>query len=131
MMLLDTHALIWLVAEPKRLSQAAATSIGRAYGTDGLGIASITLWELAMLFSKGHLQATGTTDSAIRSMVERARVAVKDITPAIAALATQFPASYPADPADRLIGATARAEGLTLVTRDRRIRESNLVSTVW
>ena len=84
-----------------------------------------------MLFSKGHLQATGTTDSAIRSMVERARVAVKDITPAIAALATQFPASYPADPADRLIGATARAEGLTLVTRDRRIRESNLVSTVW
>jgi len=53
------------------------------------------------------------------------------ITPAIAALATQFPESYPRDPADRLIGATARAEGLPLVTRDERIRSSPLLKTIW
>lgn len=131
MMLLDTHALIWLVAEPKRLSRSAAASIGRAHETDGLGIASITLWELAMLFARGHLQATGTIETSIHLMVDMARVVVKSITPEIAALATQFPASYPADPADRLIGATARAEGLVLITRDRKIRDSNLVNTVW
>jgi PIN domain nuclease of toxin-antitoxin system len=51
--------------------------------------------------------------------------------PEIAALATQFPNDYPHDPADRLIGATARAEGLTLVTKDERIRRSPLIRTVW
>jgi PIN domain nuclease of toxin-antitoxin system len=58
-------------------------------------------------------------------------VSVRPITPEIAALATQFPDDYPRDPADRLIGATARAEGLTLVTRDERIRRSPLIRTVW
>jgi PIN domain nuclease of toxin-antitoxin system len=131
MILLDTHALIWLVVEPQRLSQPAAASIRSAYRADGIGIASITLWELAMLFARGHMQTTGTIESSVRLMVDRAHVVVKGITPEIAALATQFPDNYPADPADRLIGATARAEGLTLVTRDRKIRESNLVATVW
>ncbi len=58
-------------------------------------------------------------------------VAVLPITPEIAALASQFPEDYPSDPSDRLIGATARAEGLPLVTRDERIRRSPLVWTVW
>jgi len=58
-------------------------------------------------------------------------VSVRPLTPEIAALATQFPDDYPRDPADRLIGATARAEGLTLVTRDERIRRSPLIRTVW
>jgi PIN domain nuclease of toxin-antitoxin system len=58
-------------------------------------------------------------------------VTVRPITPEIAALATQFPDDYPRDPADRLIGATARAEGLTLITRDERIRRSPLLKTVW
>jgi PIN domain nuclease of toxin-antitoxin system len=131
MILLDTHALIWLVAEPQRLSRHASASIRSAYGADGIGIASITLWELAILFARGHMQATGTIESSVRLMVDRAHVVVKCITPEIAALATQFPDSYPADPADRLIGATARAEGLELVTRDQKIRESNLVRTIW
>jgi PIN domain nuclease of toxin-antitoxin system len=64
-------------------------------------------------------------------MAQAAEASVKDITSTIAALATQFPDSYPADPADRLIGATARAEGLVLVTRDKKIQTSGLVKTVW
>jgi len=58
-------------------------------------------------------------------------VTVKAITPEIAALATQFPDDFSRDPADRLIGATARAEGLALVTRDENIRGSPLLKTIW
>jgi PIN domain nuclease of toxin-antitoxin system len=56
---------------------------------------------------------------------------VKPITAEIAALATQFPDDYPKDPIDRLIGATARAEGIALVTGDEKIRSSPLLKTIW
>jgi PIN domain nuclease of toxin-antitoxin system len=58
-------------------------------------------------------------------------VTVKPITTEVAALATQFPADYPKDPADRLIGATARAEGMALVTRDENMRRCPLLKTIW
>lgn len=131
MILLDTHALVWLVAEPARLSRAATDAIRRARSTGGLAVASITLWELAMLLVRGHIRGHGTVDASIRQVVDAARVSVREITPVIAALSTQFPDDFPRDPADRLIAATARAEGLTLVTRDERIRASALVRTVW
>jgi PIN domain nuclease of toxin-antitoxin system len=129
--LLDTHALVWLVAEPARLSRAATDAIRRARSSGGLAVASITLWELAMLLVRGHVRGHGTVDASIRQVVDAARVTVREITPVIAALSTQFPDDFPRDPADRLIVATARAEGLTLVTRDERIRASALVRTVW
>ncbi len=84
-----------------------------------------------MLFARGRLQAPGTIDGSIRAFLGRTGAGVREITPEIAALATQFPEGYPKDPADRLIGATARAEALTLVTRDEAIRASPLVRTIW
>ena len=131
MILLDTHALVWLVAEPKRLSRAARGAIQRARRADGFGIADITLWELAVLFQRGHLRAHGTVEASVRLVTESSGASVKPITPEIAALAAQFPDDYPRDPADRLIGATARAEGLALVTRHEGIRASKLVKTIW
>ena len=53
------------------------------------------------------------------------------ITMKVAALATQLPDTYPSDPSDRLIGATALAEGMPLVTKDRNIRSSKQVKTIW
>ena len=131
MILLDTHVLVWLVAEPSQLSRRAASEIRRARFTQGLGIAAITLWELARLFAVGRLRGTGTVEASIRHMVEAAAVTLKPITPEIAALGTQFPEDFPRDPADRLIAATARAEGLMLVTRDERLRASPLLRTLW
>jgi PIN domain nuclease of toxin-antitoxin system len=127
--LLDTHALVWAVAEPKRLTRAAAAAIRRAHREGGLAISAITLWELAALVARGRIQAYGTVDASVRLLIEG--VVVKPITPEIAALATQFSDDYPRDPADRLIGATARAEGLLLVTRDENIRQSPLLRTIW
>jgi PIN domain nuclease of toxin-antitoxin system len=127
--LLDTHALVWAVADPKRLSRAAAAAIRDAQQEGGLAVSAITLWELAALVARGRIQAYGTVDASVRLLTEG--VAVKPITPEIAALATQFPDDFPHDPADRLIGATARAEGLPLVTRDEGIRHSPLLRTIW
>ncbi len=79
--------------------------------------------------NRGQIQAPGTVESSIRQLLQD--VTVRPITPEIAALAAQFPDDFPRDPADRLIGATARAEGMTLVTRDEHIRRSPLLKTVW
>ena len=94
-----------------------------------MAISAITLWELSWHISRGRIQAGGTIEATVQRIIEG--VAILPITLEIAALAAQFPADYPSDPSDRLIGATARAEGMTLVTRDERIRRSPLVRTVW
>jgi PIN domain nuclease of toxin-antitoxin system len=127
--LLDTHVLIWAREDSSRLSRAAASAIRRGRSDGGIAISAITLWELASLFTSGKVQAYGTVEAAIRLLVED--VTVRSLTPEIAALAAQFPNDYSRDPADRLIGATARAEGMTLITRDENIRRSPLLKTVW
>jgi PIN domain nuclease of toxin-antitoxin system len=127
--LLDTHVLIWTIADSKRLSRAASKEIERSSRRGGLAVSAITLWELALLVTRGKIQAYGTVEASVRLLTEG--VTIKPITIEIAALANQFPDDYPGDPADRLIGATARAEGITLVTRDENIRRSPLIRTVW
>jgi PIN domain nuclease of toxin-antitoxin system len=129
--LLDTHAIVWLVIAPERLSRAAASAIRRAQASDGIAIADVTLFELAALFGRGVVRHRGTLEGAIQEVVDSSGANVRPITPEIATLATQFPDDYPRDPADRLIGGTARAEGLPLITRDERMRSSPLLKTIW
>jgi PIN domain nuclease of toxin-antitoxin system len=129
LILLDTHALVWSVVEPQKLSRNAISAISRAQRSSGVAVSAITLWELASLLARGRIRAFGTIDSSVKQLLEG--VTVKPITPEIATLATQFPDSYSRDPADRLIGATARAEGFPLVTRDESMRSSPLLKTIW
>ena len=129
MILLDTHTLVWATAESKRLSKAAADAIFKAQKEGGLAVAAISLWELAMLVVRGRIQAYGTVDASVRLLTEG--VIIKPITPEIASLAAQFPDDFPRDPADRLIAATARSEGIALITRDDKLRASPLLQTIW
>lgn len=131
MILLDIHVLLWLCLDPKRLSNLAAGAIRRAASAGGLGIASISLWEIAMLIALGRLSVRGSPDAWPADLIESSGVVVKELTPTVAVLATQFPNDFPSDPADRLIGATARGEGLVLVTRDEMVRASSLLKTIW
>jgi PIN domain nuclease of toxin-antitoxin system len=89
----------------------------------------MTLWEIALLSARGKIRTYGAVEASVRLFTEG--VIVKPITFEIAALAAQFPEDYPGDPADRIIGATARAEGMTLITRDENIRKSTLLKTLW
>jgi PIN domain nuclease of toxin-antitoxin system len=96
-----------------------------------LAISSITVWELALLFASGILRTQGTVQNAVQTLLTRSAVVVMPITPDVAAIAAQFSDDYPKDPADRLISATAMAEGMALVTRDERIRSYHRLKTIW
>lgn len=129
MILLDTHAFIWLMTDPNRLSRHASSTIRRARRSGGIGLSAISLWEFAWLASRGRLQIVGTMESYLEEI--SSHIAVLPITAKVATLAVQFPASYPSDPCDRLIGATALAEGMALVTKDANMHNCKLLQTIW
>jgi PIN domain nuclease of toxin-antitoxin system len=93
-------------------------------------MASISLREMALLVARGRIETYGTIEAWVRQVLETVGVVVKPITQEIAILAAQFPESYPPDPANRLIGATARAERIALIAQDERIRSSSLLRTI-
>jgi PIN domain nuclease of toxin-antitoxin system len=129
MILLDTHVLVWLALEPERLSRKAREAIRHARATTGIAIASISLFELAWLVENRRIQVAGSVEGFVRACASR--VIVRPLTPEIAAHAVRFPATYPKDPQDRIIGATCIIEGIRLVSADNRIRASGLVETIW
>jgi len=127
--LLDTHVVVWMASDPGKLSRTASDAIREASREGGIAISAITLWELAWLMTHGRLDISGTAEAFVEEIA--ARTAVRPITPKIAVLANQFTSSYPSDPSDRLIGATALAEGIALVTKDRNIRSCKQLKTIW
>jgi len=129
MILLDTHVLIWLANEPANLSARASETIRAGRESDGLAISAITLWELAWLATHGRLSFTGTLDALVDELTSR--MSIRPITPEIAVLAIQLPTTYSSDPCDRLIGGTALAEEIPLVTKDRTIRNCKQIKTIW
>ena len=126
--LLDTHVVHWWSAEPERISVAAARAISDA---DELAVADITWFELAWLAHSERI----VLSIPITAWLERLAADVRTIpvTPAIAATAVSLPSTFPGDPADRLIYATATEHGWSLVTKDERLRSHRHPRriTVW
>ncbi|MGA7521333.1 MAG: type II toxin-antitoxin system VapC family toxin [Acidobacteriaceae bacterium] len=129
MILLDTHVVIWLALEPNKLSKRAKEAIRGARLQGGLAIAGVTLLELAWLAEKRRVETTLSVESFVRQCASK--MTVIPITPEIAARAVSFPDSFPKDPQDRLIGATALVEGIRLVSHDGLIRKSGMVPVIW
>ena len=130
MILLDTHVVIWLAQDYSRITPRAQAAIEEARTKDGgLAVSGITLFEIALLASRGRIRLTPDPETFL-SEVGRHFV-VFPITGTIALRAFELPAGYPSDPADRIIGATALIEDLALMTADREIRSSRAVPTIW
>ena len=120
-MLLDTHSWIWLVGDDPRLGRSARREILKHSTGESLFLSPISLWEVALKSSRGRLEL----DLPLRSWVQRAMdltgVHLAPITAEIACSCAELPSDFHGDPADRLIAATARAEGLILLTHDDKL----------
>jgi PIN domain nuclease of toxin-antitoxin system len=128
--LVDTHVVVWLAFDQNQLSKKARAAIGDARKNgDGLAIADITLLELATLTNKGRIHLRISLESFLQEV--EARFVVLPITGRACARAMALPPAFPKDPADRIIGATALVEGLSLITADREILRSKVVATIW
>jgi PIN domain nuclease of toxin-antitoxin system len=128
--LLDTHVVLWLTTDPTKLSSKGKSAIEDARKNgDGLAISDITLLELATLASKGRIHLGISLESFLQEV--EARFVVLPISGRACARAMGLPTTYPKDPADRIIGATALVEGLALITADREILRSEVVHTIW
>ena len=125
---LDTHVLHWWSAEPERVSAPAASAIEEA---ERLVVAGITWYELAWLATHGRIAVSVPVDRWLRGLGEQ--VHTVGLTPDLAASAAALPATFPGDPADRVIYATAVHHGWSLISKDRRMREHPHPSgpTVW
>jgi PIN domain nuclease of toxin-antitoxin system len=115
--LLDSHVVHWWSAEPERLSRAAARAID---ASDELAVSSVSWYELAWMARHERIEVS----IPIRTWLEELARDVRSvgISPAIAEAGVSLPSSFPGDPADRIIYATAMENGWQLVTKDRNLR---------
>jgi len=124
--LLDTHVLVRWLFDDRKLSKEHARLIDRdeRAGT-ALGIAAITLWEIANLIEIGRLELTLDSLDDIES---HASLNIVPLTARIAIESTRLGSRSPTDPTDQMIAATARCHGLVLLTNDQRIIDSDVVT---
>ena len=118
MIVLDTHVLLWAMNDERRLGPEARAAIAEAGQSDDIGISAITLWEIALLTERGRLRLAQEVCAWIRAVLALPGVRLLPIEPAIAADSVRLPGTFRADPADRLIIATARQCGAPLLTPD-------------
>jgi len=131
---LDTQAWLWSVLDHPRLSRRARSALGAVPGQERIGIAAISLKEAAWHLAHRRVvvdEGFGPWPLWLRTAASPPHLEVLPLTVDVAIESEQLGDSFPPDPADRLIAATARLHDLTLITSDRAIRKSGAVRTLW
>ena len=119
--LLDTCAVIW-IANGDPLREPAASALREAYADGGgLAVSPMTAWEIAMLVAKNRIALSMDPEAWFDRILALPGVALATLPPPVLIASCALPGVPPADPVDRVLVATARAYGYTLVTRDRHL----------
>ncbi len=129
MIVLDTHAWLWWLTAPERLSGPARAAIDQA---PNIGVSTLSAWEITMLVARGRISLDRDVDAWVRQALAQPRVEALAPSAEIAVAAGLLDSrEFPGDPIDRLIYATARAANGTLITRDEAIRAFDPRLTLW
>ena len=131
MILLDTHVWIWWISNMEKLSAKALTAINSARADNAIIISSISTWEIALLVEKGRLELSIDVRDWVRKTEGLPFVHFAAVDNTIALRSVSLPGEFHADPADRIITATALTMGIPLVTRDEKILAYPYVNTIW
>jgi len=128
--LLDTHAWVWWATEDRRLSRRARTAIATAQREQDLWLSLISVWEVAKKVEKQQLVLDRPLDQWLDLATTMPGLHLAELTRPILVESCQLP-SFPGDPADQIVVATARHDHATVVTKDRKIRGYEHVSSIW
>lgn len=132
-LLLDTHAAIW-IAEDQPIAAAAAEAVDAAYRRGIIiFVSAISAWEIGLLVSRNRLSLVARPERWFQRLLAIPGVRLADLSPDILIASSFLPGAPPRDPADRIILATARDLGATLITRDRlllKYGEDGQVNTI-
>jgi len=121
-LLLDTHVWVWFVAgDASKLAPRTVSGVERAVRDGRCLVSVISVWELGMLEAKGRVRLGGAIDAWVAASRRPPGVTLAELSPEIAIESTRLPGDVHGDPADRILIATARVLGATLVTCDERI----------
>ncbi|ANL29108.1 PilT domain-containing protein [Rhizobium phaseoli] len=121
MIVIDTHILVWAMQDDPRLGAQARRVIDEITEKSRILISAITPWEIAMLVQKGRLALGDDVGRWIDSALALPGLDLAPIEPSIAVDSVRLPGAFHADPADRLIVATARHHRVPLMTADQAI----------
>src|SRR5262249_51781622 len=107
-LLIDTHVWIWALADEERLGRTSASMVQRAARRGEVLVSTISIWEVAMLAARGRLRLALEVGAWVEQALTAPGIVLAALTPAIAVDSTRLPGKPPADPADRILIATAR-----------------------
>jgi PIN domain nuclease of toxin-antitoxin system len=131
LLLVDTHTLIWMMENAPRLGAQTAEALNRAGRENRIAVSAITPWEIGLLVSKGRLRLGADVMEWVRAAVVKPGVRLAPLDMEIAVASTRLPFEMHADPADRILVATARHLGATLVTADGALLEFARQGHFW
>ena len=117
-LLLDTHVILWCVAEPEKLPGKVAEELESE--SNELWFSPISVWEILLLAEKGRVVLGNDNEKGIRKIFQYLPLREAVINMEVA-IQSRYVVLAHQDPADRFIAATAMVYGLTLVTADRRL----------
>lgn len=117
--LLDTHLWIWLQeGDRDRLKRSAIEQATAWHQERRLHISAISVWEVAQLACRRRITLSMPLDAWLQIGLDDPDLTLLELSPRVLMEATRLPGTLHKDPADRMLIATARHHGLTLLTRD-------------